>query len=271
MKIYRNERQKFSLNVFFALLIMIVGTVIISFIFYQFDFEFMITFTIIKCLLFFGLFWLITRILHIYDGKLAVLIALISSLVLFLTPQILAYMDILNYIPNFSISDYISLSINQNNTVTEIGTGGVHSYSADLFDNLFFEGFKFVSLIVISIILSLDVSRRPYSNIKKGYLKKTFEMKFNVYKPEPLNFLMNFNDSDRKIVISNLFKDKKRFDGIGLAVEGSLSIYELEGEPKKVLEIKKDIRNLGIGSRYLLSGEEYTFIKKLIADFNRKI
>ena len=54
MKPYHNEKQAFSLKVFFAGLIMAIGALLISFIFYLIPIEYTITFSAIKVALFFG-------------------------------------------------------------------------------------------------------------------------------------------------------------------------------------------------------------------------
>ncbi|MBI4453900.1 hypothetical protein HY636_04625 [Candidatus Woesearchaeota archaeon] len=254
MKQYHNERQEFCSNVFFSGLIMIIGALLISYIFYLIPFELTLIFSAIKVGLFFGLFWLITKKFHLYDIRFAIIIGIISGLFLFFLPHVLDYNYISNYAYaegySFGLSDYIDLFLGQEGQIIGIG-----AHEATSFDNGFFELFKLLIIIGGAIGVSVAIGGKPYSTLKKLYFNKTFSVSYNKYKDD---ILSKIDENNFREILVAFFDDERRFANIN-AEKGNFILFELEGEPKKIVEINNQV--------YLLDKEEYTLIKKCINHF----
>jgi len=254
MKQYNNERQEFCANVFFSGLIMIVGALLISYIFYLIPFELTIIFSAIKVGVFFGLFWLVTKKFHLYDIRFAIIIGIISGLFLFFLPHLLDYNYIQSYAYaegySFGLSDYIDIFLGQEGQIIGIG-----AHEATSFDNGFFELIKLLIIIGGAIGVSVAIGTKPYSTLKKSYFEKTFSVSYNKYKDD---FLSKIDESNFKEILLAFFNDEQRFANLN-AEKGNFVLFELEGDPKKIIEINNQV--------YLLDKEEYHLIKKCINHF----
>ncbi len=250
MEVFQNEKQKFSLDVLYAALIMVFSAYAISYFFYLLPFELVLSFSLIKILLFFGLFFLISKTFHLYDFRYALVIGLISGLVLFFVPHIFNYYSINQQLSNnthVSFMEYFNLYFsNTHGTIYPFGT------RTDFFDNVFFEIFKFIIIVAGTIYFSLLISGRPYSKKMGEYFDQTFSLSYNKYEEDYLDEISKENFLE---IILLFLNDKKRFVQVK-AKKGLFALFELDGDLRKIALINNHY--------YLLNSKEYGQIENVL-------
>lgn len=260
MKPYENEKENFSAKIVFISIIVLFLGIIIGYISYLISFDLACLFSYIKVIIALYILSYIFTFTKLHDFRYALAIGLIFGLAIYLVPHILGFYEVKDYllsegkVTSFGVQDYITLYLSETEYNWRFG-------SSSRIDTWIVELVKIIIIVGGTAFISFGAAQKPFSEDKDAYYEQTASLKYN--KLETDNF-GSLTENELLKTIHGLLEDKKRFEPIKDVKQDDLILFELDGDPKKILQFG--------GNYYLLNNDEYHSIKNKVKDhFSTKV
>lgn len=263
MKPFKNEPQKFNFRMILVAIIVIIWSLIVSYLFYLIEFELLVIFSIIKILLVAVVMYYSFRYLKIYSKKFSIIIGVICAIVLFLFPYILGYIEVSSSI-NISFAEYID-------AISKLGEYTFYVYPPIISTGpstgnpivfYIFEIIKAGILIGGFYLASIIVGTRPFSVKWNKFYSTKIKVNYNRLKNDSIVQSLQYKGNLLPFVL-HILDEPIRFQRVKNAMQGTIELLTMEKEPEMILNFD--------ANHFMLNKEESKMLYKRLEELTRNL